>query len=173
MKSIWKRTFYLWNNNQNILKKSYIYSSIDSYSYISIFLLFYSINISYIFLFTPKQNSQWDGVTCERNWTHDQRQEYKTIQILQQRDKQPKNRTSLKPYESVKEFNYLRTIIDNWDVITPDLKALRKRTGIWCKPFIDYFCQDEICNLVGHRAAKGWQVLRSSYGPYRRKTNTN
>ena len=38
--------------------------------------------------------------------------------------------TSFKPYEFVEEFKYLGTIINNWEVITPALKALRQRTGI-------------------------------------------
>ena len=37
----------------------------------------------------------------------------KTMQILQQRGKPPKNRTSFQPYESVEEFKYLGTIINN------------------------------------------------------------
>ena len=54
----------------------------------------------------------------------------KTMQILQQRSKPPKNRTSFKPYESVEEFKYLGTIINNRNVITPALKVLRQRTSI-------------------------------------------
>ena len=43
----------------------------------------------------------------------------KTMQILPQKDKPPKNRTSFRPYEIVDEFKYLGTMINSRGVITP------------------------------------------------------
>ena len=54
----------------------------------------------------------------------------KTIQVLSQRGKPPKNKTSLRPYEAVDEFIYLGTMMNCKGVITPALKTLKKRTNI-------------------------------------------
>ena len=52
------------------------------------------------------------------------------MQILPQKGKPPKNRTSFRLYEAVEEFKYLGTTINSRDVITPALKALKKRMNI-------------------------------------------
>ena len=54
----------------------------------------------------------------------------KTMQILPQKDKPPKNRTSFRPYEIVDEFKYLGTMINSRGVITPALQDLKKRTNL-------------------------------------------
>ena len=54
----------------------------------------------------------------------------KYMQILRQRGKPPKNRTSFRLYEAVEEFKYLEMTINSRGVITPGLKALKKRTNI-------------------------------------------
>ena len=52
------------------------------------------------------------------------------MQILPHKGKPPKKRTSFRPYEAVEEFKYLGTTINSRGVITPALKALKKRTNI-------------------------------------------
>ena len=54
----------------------------------------------------------------------------KTMQVLCQRGKPPQNKTSFRPYEVVDEFKYFGNTINNKSVITPALKALKKRTNI-------------------------------------------
>ena len=54
----------------------------------------------------------------------------KTMQILPNKGKPPKKRTSFRPYEAVEEFKYLGTTINSRGVITPALEALMKKTNI-------------------------------------------
>ena len=50
-----------------------------------------------------------------------------TMQILHQRGKPLRNKTSFKLYEAVDEFKYLGTTINSRGVITSALQALKKR----------------------------------------------
>ena len=54
----------------------------------------------------------------------------KTMQILRQRGKPPKNMTSFRLYEGVDEFKYLGTSINSRSVITPELQVMKKRTNL-------------------------------------------
>ena len=52
------------------------------------------------------------------------------MQVLRQRGKPLRNKTSFRPYEAVEEFKYLGTTINSRSVITPALQALKKRTNL-------------------------------------------
>ena len=67
------------------------------------------------------------------------------MQILPQKGKPPKNRASFRLYEVVEEFKYLGTTINSRGVITPALKALKKRTN---------FCMQAIHKLPTDMATK-------------------
>ena len=54
----------------------------------------------------------------------------KTMQVLRQRGKPLQNKTSFRSYEAVDEFKYLETTINSRSVITPALKALKKKTNL-------------------------------------------
>ena len=52
------------------------------------------------------------------------------MQILPQKGKPPKNRTSFRLYEALEKFKYLGTTIKSRGIITPTLKTLKKRMNI-------------------------------------------
>ena len=79
---------------------------------------------------TPWWNPHGDERTSKWHIIHDKCSKDKNNEDPTTEEQTKKNKTSLRLYETVEEFKYLKTTINSRGVITPALKALKKRTNI-------------------------------------------